>query len=89
MTIIQEIERRAALSKVVDAAIIKNFRFYRNDTTRRIRRDLVHTIVYRELGLNDFGNWRTKRIIGERLGKMGAKKLLSTGKRYFTGLEVK
>jgi hypothetical protein len=49
----------------------------------------VHSAVLGGPKFGGGGNWRMKRSVTAVLLKLGVKRLFSTGKRYFTGIEFK
>lgn len=87
--IIEEYEKREALNLALDIALTKHFDFFPHEYTPRLRRNEVHIAVLKELGFNNFGNWRIKQIIKERLAARGVRFTICEGRRMFVGMDYK
>lgn len=89
-TIVQEIERRAAFIRLIDASLDKLFIIEPENKTLKIRRDDLHFALFNSWGLTGSrGNWRLKRLIKERLQLREVQFVSSSGKRFFRGIGFK
>ena len=88
LDILSEIKRREALFKDLEVIINDKFIITPGDRKKRLRRNVIHNTVLGVQWANG-GNWRMKKLIQEKLLSMGVGKLLTTGRRFYTGIELK
>jgi hypothetical protein len=83
-----EIAHRKATFDALEVIIRSKFIITPSKPQNRIRRNMVHAAI---LGgyANGGGDWYMRKLVGEKLLLMGAKKILSTGRRWFTNIEFK
>jgi hypothetical protein len=86
-----ELNKRLEVFTALDLIIRERFVITPNPpkrTPKRLRRDVVHASIMGKQWAHG-GNWRMKKLICEKLTSMGVGKLLSTGRRWYTGIEFK
>jgi hypothetical protein len=85
-----EIEHRSVLFEALEVIIKDKFIITPASPHKRIRRNDVHAAVLGTLNpKSGGGNPYFKRLVGEKLKQLGAGKILSTGRRWFTNIEFK
>lgn len=87
---LHEIEHRKQVFDALDVLIKEKFIITPNTPSNRIRRNTVHETLMHVAPQNGGGiHWYIKKLIGEKLESMGVRKVLSTGRRWFTNIQFK
>lgn len=84
----KEAARRAEIFKALDIIIRDRFIITPGDRKKRLRRHVIHNVVLGQEWANG-GNWRMKKLVQEKLISMGVGLLLTTGRRFYTGIELR